>query len=107
MPCAPPWRAAGSAGTGPSARIAQTEAVWGGVLAQAAGAVVHHRGDLGQVGAPGWVGHVGYPPGLGALRLGKQRVDARADPGIQDGGDVAGSGQVSGGEGSVDDVSGI
>jgi hypothetical protein len=62
------------------------------VLPQAPGAVVHHRGHLGQVGVPGWVGQPGYPSGPGALGLREQRVDARADPGVNDGGDVAGSG---------------
>jgi hypothetical protein len=60
----------------------------GGVPGQAPGAVVHHRGDPGQVGVPGWVGQPGYPSGPGALPLRKQRVDAPADPGVQDGGDV-------------------
>ena len=42
----------------------------GGVLAEASGAVVHHRGDLGQVGPPVGVGQLGDSPGPGALRLG-------------------------------------
>jgi hypothetical protein len=41
------------------------------------------------------------------LRLGKQRIDARADPGVQDGGDVAGSGQVAGCDGGAEDVGGV
>jgi hypothetical protein len=38
------------------------------------------------------------------VRLGNQPVDARADPGIEDGGDVAGSGQVPGCDGGADDL---
>ena len=79
----------------------------GGVLAEALGAVVHHGGDLGQVGVAAGVGQPGDSSGPGALRLGEQRVDARADPGVQDGGDVAGSGQVAGGDGRADDLGGV
>ena len=79
----------------------------GGVLAQALGAVVHHGGDLGQVGLPCGVRQPGDAAGPGALRLGQQRVDARADPGVQDGGDVPGSGQVAGGDGGADDLGGV
>jgi hypothetical protein len=79
----------------------------GGVLAQAPGAVVHHRRDLGQVRAPVLVGKPGYSFGPGALGLREQRVDARADPGVQDGSNVAGSGQVAGGDGGVDDLGGV
>ena len=38
----------------------------GGVLAQTPHAVVHHRGDLGQVGLASGVGQPGYPFGPGA-----------------------------------------
>ena len=54
-----------------------------------------------------WVRQLGDPAGPGAVRLGKQRVDARADPGVEDGGDVAGSGQVAGGDGGADDLGGV
>jgi hypothetical protein len=76
----------------------------GGVLAQAAGAVVHHGGDLGQVGLPLRVGQAGDAAGPRALGLRQQLFDARPDPGVQDGGDVAGSGQVPGGDGGADDL---
>ena len=79
----------------------------GGVLAQAPGAVVHHRGDLSQVGSPVRLGQLGDPSGPGALRLAEQRVDARADPGADDCGDVAGSGQVPGCDGRADDLGGV
>ena len=79
----------------------------GGVPTEPPGAVVHHDGDLGQVDVAVRVGQLGDPPGPGALGLGEQRVDARADPGVQDGGDVAGSGQVPGGDGGADDVGGV
>jgi hypothetical protein len=77
------------------------------VLAQAPGAVVHQCGDPGQVGVPDWVGQPGHPSGPSALPLRKQRVDARADPGVDDGGDIAGSGQVAGGDGGADDLGGV
>ena len=38
------------------------------------------------------VGQAGYPSDPGALRLREQRMDARADAGVQDGGEVAGAG---------------
>jgi hypothetical protein len=71
------------------------------------GAVVHQCGDPGQVGVPGRVGQRGHPSGPGALRLREQRVDARPDAGVEDGGDVAGSGQVSGSDGGADDLGGV
>jgi hypothetical protein len=64
-------------------------------MAETLGAVVHHRGDLGQVGLAAGVRQPGYPSGPGALELREQWTDARADPGVEDGGDIAGSGQVS------------
>ena len=79
----------------------------GGVLAQAASAVVHHGGDLGHVGAAVRVGQAGCSSGPGALRLGKNRVDSPADAGVEDSGDVAGSGQIAGGDGGADDLGGI
>ncbi len=79
----------------------------GGVLAQALGAAVHHGGDSGQVGLACGIGQPGDAAGPGALRLGQQRFDARADPGVQDGGDVPGSGQVTGGDGGADDLGGV
>jgi len=79
----------------------------GGVPAEPPGAVVHHDGDLGQVDVAVRVGQLGDPPGPGALGLGEQRVGTRADPGVQDGGNVAGSGQVPGGDSGTDDVGGV
>ena len=79
----------------------------GGVLTEALGAVVHHRGDLGQVGPPVGVGQFGYPFGPGALRLGEQRVDALPDPRVEDGGDVPGSAQVPEGNGRADNLGGV
>ena len=71
------------------------------------GAVVHHDGDLGQVDAAVRVGQLGDPPGPGALGLGEQRVGALAYPGVQDSGDVAGTGQVPEVDGGADDVGGV
>jgi len=59
-------------------------------LAEAAGAVVDHGGDLGQVGVALGVGQLRDAAGPGVLRLGEQR----ADPGVQDSGDVPGPSQV-------------
>lgn len=70
----------------------------GGVLAEPLLAVVHHGGDLRQVRPVLEVGLVRYPFGPMTLRAGEQRVDARPDPGVQDGGDVPGAGQVPGGD---------
>ncbi len=81
--------------------MAQAGRGLGGVLAQPPGAVVHHGRDLGQVGLAVGVRQVGDASGPGALGLGEQRVDALADPGVQDGGDVPGSGQVPGGDGGT------
>ncbi len=41
----------------------------GQVLAEAAGAVIHHGRDLGQVGATAKVGQLGHAVDPGALRL--------------------------------------
>jgi len=77
------------------------------VLAQAPDTVVHHGGDLGQVAVLLRVGQVWDAAGPRVLGLGQQRVDGRADPRVQDGGDVPGSGQVPGGDGGADDVGGV
>jgi hypothetical protein len=79
----------------------------GGVLAQALSAVIHHDRDLGRVGAAVRGGQVREPSDPGALPLGQQRVDTLADPGVQDGGDVPGSGQVPAGDGGADDFGGV
>ena len=50
------------------------------------------------------VGQLGHPFGPKTLRAGEQRVDARPDPGVQDGGDVPGAGQVPGGDRRADDL---
>ena len=49
-------------------------------------------------------GRSGHPFGPRALRLGEQRVDALADPGVDDAGDVAGAGQVAGGDRRAGDL---
>ena len=68
--------------------------VAGGVLADPLLARVHQRGDLGDVGLAGGVGKGGnlLRPGPGRKR--DQDAETVADAGVQDGGDVAGSGQV-------------
>jgi hypothetical protein len=77
------------------------------VLAQSAGAVVHQDRDLGEVCLPRGFGQLGDAAGPGALQLGEQPVDALADPGVDDGGDVAGSGQVPRVDGGADDLGGV
>jgi hypothetical protein len=54
----------------------------GGVLAESADAVVHQGRDVGEVGMPGGVGQLGDVATPGALRLGKQRVDALTYAGV-------------------------
>src|SRR5262249_55005358 len=81
----------GVVGDGPEGLECPDGGVLGGVLAEALFAVVHHLGNLGQVGLPVWVGQVRYSVGPGSLRLGEQRVDALADAVVENGGDIAGS----------------
>ena len=92
--CCQPSRSSGWAGTGPSAAVAQAGGWLGGVLADPVRAGVHQRGDLGDVRAAFGVGDrrdlLGPRPG----RERDQRAEAVAEAGVEDGGDVAGSGQV-------------
>ena len=68
--------------------------VLGGVLADPVLAGVHQSGDLGGVGAASGVGDRGQLRGPRAGRERDQGADAVAETGVEDGGDVAGSGQV-------------
>ena len=77
------------------------------MVVEAAGAVVHQGRDLDQIGAAAGVGQLGDAAGPGVFRLGEQRPDAESDPGVRDGGDVAGAGQVPGGDGRAEDFGGI
>ena len=76
----------------------------GRVLAQADGAVIHHGRDLAEVGLPSAIGQLRDPVGPRPLRLRQQRAGALADAGVEDGGDVAGSGQVARGDGRGDAI---
>jgi hypothetical protein len=64
------------------------------VLADAVLAGVHQRGNLGQVGAAFGVGDLGDLRGPGPGRAGDQGAGLVSEPGFDDGGDVAGAGQV-------------
>ena len=100
-------RSSGWAGTGPSAAVAQAGGWLGGVLADAVLAGVHQRGDLGDVGAAFGVGEGGdlLRPGPGRER--DRGAGAVPDAGVQDGGDVAGSGQVPLGDRIIEDAGGV
>ena len=79
----------------------------GGVLADPVLAGVHQRGDLGDVGAAFGVGEGGD---LLRPRPGRQRdqgAEPVADAGVEDGGDVAGSGQVPFGDRLGQDTGGV
>ena len=76
----------------------------GGVLADAVLARVHQRGDLRGVGAACGVGDGGDLRGPRAGRARDQGAEPAADPGVQDGGQVAGSGQVPLGDGLGQDL---
>ena len=81
--------------------------VAGGVLADPVRAGVHQRGDLGDVGAAFGVGEGGdlLRPGPGRQR--DQGAEAVPDAGVEDGGDVAGSGQVPFGDRVGQDTGGV
>ena len=101
LPFLPGGRVVGygaESGDGPGERVV------GGELADPLFAVVHHGRDLGQVLVALRVGQVGHAIGPGALRPGEQRVDALADPGVDDAGDVAGAGEVAGFDGRAGDL---
>jgi hypothetical protein len=72
--------------------------VRGGVFATAVLTGVHQRGDLGDVGAATGIGDRGYPGGPRSGWPGDERARPAAEAGVEDGGDVAGSGQVSFGD---------
>ena len=83
------------------------QGVLGGVLADPVLAGVHQRRDLGDVGAAFGVGDGGD---LGGPRPGWQRdegAEAVAEAGVDDGRDVAGSGQVPFGDGLGQDAGGV
>jgi hypothetical protein len=67
----------------------------------------HPKSRFGQVAAPLRVGQARDAAGPRVLGLGQKRVDVRADPRVQDGGDVPGSGQVPGGDSGLDDLGGV
>jgi hypothetical protein len=104
MPCAaspagrpvPAGRA--ESGDGPGERVV------GGELADPPLAVVHHGREFGQVPVTLRIGQVRHAIGPRALRPGEEWVDARADAGVQDAGDVAGAGKVAGLDGRPDDL---
>ena len=66
----------------------------GGVLADPVLAGVHQRGDLGDVGAAFGVGDRGDLRGPRPGRERDEGAEAVAEAGVEDGGDVAGAGQV-------------
>ena len=70
------------------------ESIVGGVLADAVLAGVHRRGDLGGVAAAFGVGDVGELRGPRPGRPRDEGAGAAAEPGVDDGGHVAGAGQV-------------
>ena len=53
---------------------------------------------------PGGVGQLGDTAGPAGLWLGEEGIDALADAGVEDGGDVAGSGQVARCDGGAEDL---
>jgi hypothetical protein len=55
----------------------------------------------------GGVGQRGDAVGPGALRLWEQRVNVRADPGVQDSGDIPDTCQVAGGDGRMEELGGV
>jgi hypothetical protein len=79
----------------------------GGVLAESFLAGVHERGDLRGVGAAFGADDGGD---LGGPRAGQERdqgAGALADAGVEDGGDVAGAGQVPFGDRLGQDLGGV
>jgi hypothetical protein len=81
--------------------------VVGGVLADPVLAGIHQRRDLGDVGAAGGVGEGGdlRGPWPGVQR--DERAGPVPDAGVDDGGDVAGSGQVPFGDRVSQDTGGV
>ena len=92
--CCQARRAAGSSGDRAEGGDRPGEAAGGGVLADAAPAVVHDGGELGE--EPAAFGVIGLG-NLGGPRGGRERDEvavAAADAGVDHGGDVTGAGQV-------------
>ena len=83
------------------------EPVLGGVLAEAVLAGVHQRGDLGDVGAAFGVGDGGDLRGPRPGRERDQAAEPVPDPGVDDGGHVAGAVQFSFGDGLGEDLGGV
>ena len=83
------------------------QGVVGGVLADPVLAGVHQRGDLGHVGAASGVGDGGDLRGPRARRERDGRAEAVAEAGVDDGGQVAGSGQVPFGDRVGQDLAGV
>jgi hypothetical protein len=81
--------------------------VAGGVLADPVRAGVHQRGDLGDVGLASGVGDRGNAREPRAGRDRDQQAEPVAEAGVDDGGDVAGSGQVPFGDGLGQDAGGV
>ena len=79
----------------------------GGVLADPVLARVHQRGDLGHVGAAFGVGEGGDLGGPRARRERDGGAEAVAEAGVDDGGQVAGSGQVPFGDRGGQDLGGV
>jgi hypothetical protein len=81
--------------------------VVGGVLADPVLAGIHQRGDLGYVGAAGGIGEGGHLLRPGPRRKRDQGAGAIPDAGVEDGSDVAGSGQVPLGNRVGQDTGGV
>ena len=81
--------------------------MFGGVLAEAVLAGVHQRGDLGDVGAAFGVGDAGDLRGPRDRRERDRAAEPVPDPGVDDGGHVAGAGQVPFGDGVGQDLRGV
>jgi hypothetical protein len=77
------------------------------VLADAVLAGVHQLGDLGDVRAAFGVGEGGNSRGPGAGRERDEGAESAAEAGVDDGGDVAGSGQVPFGNRLGQEVGGV
>ena len=79
----------------------------GGVLADPVLAGVHQHGDLGNVGQAFGVGEGGDAREPRAGRDRDQQAETVAEAGVQDGGDVTGSGQVPFGDRISQDAGGV
>ena len=100
-------RSSGWPGTGPRALTAHGRALLGGVLADPVLARVHQRGDLGGVGAAFGVGDGGDLRGPRARGERDQGPGPVAEAGVDDGGQVAGSGQVPLGDRGGQELPGV